>query len=295
MKPANTIITAVILSVIAAFITVKVVVPKNPALSENSAKKESAYDRVMRTGVIRCGYIPYAPYLIKDVNTGQFSGIFHDLTEEMAKLLNLKVEWSYETTFATFSEDAKNGRYDVYCGGLWSGSQGARGVDYSMPVNFVGLGVYVRSDDNRFDGKMDILNDKQYKFSVVDGEMSDVVPRSDFPNAQILSHPNNTEVSQLALDIAGKKADAMVVEKAVADEYLIKNPGTLKNLAVDHPIRVFGNTWAVAKGEWSLLSTINPTIDQMINSGTVEKVVAKYEKTPGSFYPRALPYRNGDK
>lgn len=40
---------------------------------------ETAYDRIMRTGVIRCGYIPYAPGLTKDLKTGEFGGIFYDL------------------------------------------------------------------------------------------------------------------------------------------------------------------------------------------------------------------------
>jgi polar amino acid transport system substrate-binding protein len=292
MRSSTTIISAAIIAVIAAYATVKIAIPHD---THTEVKKESAFDRVMRTGMIRCGYIPYAPYFMKDTNTGKLSGIFYELTEEMAKTLSLKVDWSYETTFATYSQDAKNGRFDVYCAGLWAVPDDARNVDYTNPVNFVGLGVYVRADDNRFDGNIGLLNDKQYKFATVDGEMSDIVAKQDFSNAQTISHPNNTEVSQLALDLTTKKADAMVVEKAVADEYLVKNPGSLKNIAIDKPIRLFGTVWAVPKGEWNLISMFNTTIDEMVNSGFAEKVVAKYEKTPGSFYPKAVPFNRGNK
>lgn len=290
MKPSKIIVIAVIFSILAAFVTVKLTIPGNT--TEGKTKiEESAYERTISSGKIRCGYIPYAPYFMKDSNTGQLSGIFYELTEKMAKMLNLKVEWTYETTFATFTQDLKNKRFDAYCAGLWAVPSDARNVDYTMPANFVGLGVYVRSDDNRFDNNIEVLNDKKYKFAAVDGEMSDIVARDDFPNAQIISHTNNTEVAQLSLDITGKKADAMVVEKAVADEYLVKNPGSLKNITIESPIRLFGTVWAVTKGEGNLITMFNPAIDEMVNSGAVAKIVAKYEKTPGSFYPKISPFK----
>ena len=49
-----------------------------------AADKESAYERVLRTGVLRCGYIAYPPHLIVDPATGTISGISHDIIEEAA-------------------------------------------------------------------------------------------------------------------------------------------------------------------------------------------------------------------
>ena len=43
--------------------------------SQVEAKKETAYERVTRTGVLRCGYATWPPNVMKDPNTGKVSGI----------------------------------------------------------------------------------------------------------------------------------------------------------------------------------------------------------------------------
>ena len=45
--------------------------------------KESAYERVIRTGIIRCGYFVWPPFLAIDPNTNKKSGIFFDIVEEI--------------------------------------------------------------------------------------------------------------------------------------------------------------------------------------------------------------------
>jgi ABC-type amino acid transport substrate-binding protein len=293
MKPATLILTAALVAVIAAYSVVKITAPKQtvvPAVVQTEKKLQSVFDKVAASKTIRCGYVVYAPYFMKDSNTGKFSGIFYDLTEEMGKALNVKIDWAYETTFGTFVEDMNTDRYDVLCGGLWPEAVRSFFIDYSVPVNYVGLGVYVRADDMRFDGNVMALNDKQYKFSTLDGEMADFVAKTDFPNAEAVSHPHNTDISQLILAVTTKKADATVVEKAVAEKYLQSNPGTIKNLTEQKPIRVFANTWGVKKGETKMLSVLNTAITELVNMGVAERIVKKYEEVPNSFYAVAKPY-----
>ena len=44
-------------------------------------------EQIIRTGVIRAAYAIYPPASIKDPNTGELSGIFIDVLEEVAKNL----------------------------------------------------------------------------------------------------------------------------------------------------------------------------------------------------------------
>ena len=285
------ILIAIFVSILAAFATVKLAAP--PAPSSAAVSQQTVFDRIMKTRVLRCGYVPYAPYLMKDPKTGEISGIFHDLTEKMAALLSLKVEWTTETSFVTFVEDIKSGRYDVYCGGLWPESAKAYGVQYSMPVNYVGLGIYVRKDDPRFDAGYSILNAPEYKFATLDGEMSQLIKAEDFPRAAESSHTQHSDIGQLLTDVLTKKADAVIVERSVIAEYEMTNPAAFKDVTQGHLIRLYPNTWAVKMGENNLIAMINTTLDEMLNSGFVEKTVKKYEKAPGSFYPVARPFREG--
>jgi ABC-type amino acid transport substrate-binding protein len=67
-----------------------------------AADKETSYDRVMRTGVIRCGYVEWPPYLLKDPNTQEFSGLIYDYMMAIGKDLGFKVEWSESVGWGIF-------------------------------------------------------------------------------------------------------------------------------------------------------------------------------------------------
>ena len=292
MKPFQTILVAVIVSVLAAYTTVKM----TSNSGTDQVKTASVFEHVMKTRTLRCGYVSYDPYLVKDANSGKMSGIFYDLTEKMGKLLNLKIEWAYETSFATFLEDIKLGRFDIFCAGLWPESAKAEGMIYSMPVNYVGLGVYARKDDARFDdGDLSKLNDAAYAFSTLDGEMSQLIKQEDFPDAKELSHAQTNDAATLLLDVINKKADVIIIEKAVVAAFEKNNPNTtLKDLTKGRLIRVYPNTWGAKQGEHDLIAMMNVAIQEMLNTGFVVKTVKIHEKAPDSFYPVANPYQQGE-
>src|SRR4051812_48435106 len=82
---------------------------------DHAIRKETAYERILRTGTLRCGYGIWPPVmLMKDANTGKISGVLVDITKEMAKALNLKVEWIEETGWAEWAEALKAHRFDVF-------------------------------------------------------------------------------------------------------------------------------------------------------------------------------------
>jgi ABC-type amino acid transport substrate-binding protein len=253
---------------------------------QSTAKDAAA--RLLDTRKIKCGYIVYEPYVIKDPNTGKLSGIFYDLTQKIAELADLEMNWTTETTYATLAEDLKMQKYDVFSGALWPEAKQAKVLDYSLPAYYSGLGVYVRGDDRRFDGNVAKLNDPRFRMATIDGEMSQIVQQSDFPNVSVLGLPDTSDISLLAENVATRKADATIIEKVVANLYLLKNPGALRNLCDTKPIRIFENTWAFAHEVPRLKTVIDTAVKEMLYSGYVDKVLAKYEEVPGSFY-RARP------
>ena len=50
---------------------------------------DSLYDRVLKSGKIRAGYICYQPTLMRDMNTKKFSGIGFEVLELAARKLSL--------------------------------------------------------------------------------------------------------------------------------------------------------------------------------------------------------------
>ena len=267
------------------------VTSKNNAPDIAQDQSDAAFNRVIKTGVLRCSYINYVPYFWVDAKTGQMQGVFYELTKRIAELANLEIVWTPETNFSTLAADLQAGRFDVFCGGLWPEINQSKVLTYSLPSFYSGLGVYVRADDHRFDHNFHKLNNPECKIATLDGEMSQIVQLSDFPKAMVLSLPSSANIADLSLSVYMRKADATIIEKSVANEFMLQHPNSLRDLTNESPIRLFENSFAFAKGEQKLKEMFDVAVKELIFGGTVEKHLQKYEKAKGDFYRLALPYR----
>lgn len=257
----------------------------------SSGAAEDAYARMVRDGRIRVGYISYPPSFIKDPNTGNLSGIFNEVLQEVGKNLGVRIDYAEEVAWGTMIEAINSGRVDLVCTGLWPTTARGKLADFTAPLYYSTVRVYARSDDSKFDNNVTAINDPAVRISAVDGEMSSIIAKDDFPKAQMKGLPQNTDVSQVLLEVATNKGDVTFVEAAVAMEYISKNPGKIKEVPSIKPLRVFPNVMMVGKGEQRFRSTIDIAIQELVNNGFVDRVIDKYEKYPNSFQRVATPYR----
>ena len=262
-----------------------------PAMAADTPAPEIAYDRVMRTGVLRCGYIVYPPEIIKDANTGTLSGTIYDLTNEAAKQLELKVEWTSEVGFADMFEGLYNGKYDALCSGLWESPARARSALFTIPINYGVYHAFVRNDDTRFDNDLSLLNNPTVTIAVIDGEYGDVVAKESYPQAKTLRLPQLSDISQLLASVAAHKADVAFLQLGTARGYIEHNPGQLRALA-KHPVRVMpAPALAVARSEQQLKNLLDTSFRYLLNNGEVERVLRHYNPELDSYNLIALPYQ----
>ncbi|MBI1309290.1 MAG: transporter substrate-binding domain-containing protein [Proteobacteria bacterium] len=249
--------------------------------------KESAYERVMRTGVLRCGYIVWAPYITKDPKTGEISGIWHDFTEEIGKVLNLKIVWAEEVTYGDIAASMQSGRVDAFCGGLWAVGERIRVIDFARPITFQPILPYVRTADHRFDHDLSLINSPQVKVSTIDGEAGELVAQEDFPKAQLASLPQLSPASDMFNQVVTGKADVFFANPGSMSTFLANNPGKVRALDVK-PLRIFPEAYAVAYGQGDLREMLDKASRALIYQGIVDKIVQKYE-TPGAGFWRVAP------
>lgn len=258
---------------------------------QTRAKSESLYDRVMSSGVIKCGYVVYFPGCNKDPNTGKLSGIGIDTLEQVAKNLGLKVEFTEEVGWGTMLEGLQTNRYDMIATPIWTNSNRARLVDFSDPLYYSPIKVWVKAGDKRFtEANLSSLNNAKFVIATVDGETAEVIASEDFPQAKRLSLPQLSGVEQVLLNVSTGKADASFEEPAVAEAFLEHNKGAIESVKMERPIRVFPNCWMFKRGQMEFKDMIDTALAQLINSGAVEKTISKYEKHKGTLYRVALPY-----
>jgi ABC-type amino acid transport substrate-binding protein len=274
-------------------LTIVLTVP-TAALAQ-SESRNAAFARVEKSGTLRCGYAVYPPFLIKDPATGKLSGISYELTEALGILTRWKIEWAVQTTYPTPSntkaiEDLASGKFDMLCAGVpWYSPWEQKGMWATpQPLFFTGFGVYVREKDTRFANGFDVrkLNDPQYKMVVNEGVGVDRLRRVDFPKVGTVLSGYNDMIKELG----NGKGDFAIIELEVANDYIAANPGKIRNIAADHPLRAYGVSFQVAYGEERLRNVVDAAATELLWGGTVDTILDKYEKVP-TFYRVAMPYR----
>jgi ABC-type amino acid transport substrate-binding protein len=172
----------------------------------------------MSTKTLRCGYFVYAPGIYKDPNTGTLSGIYIDTMQSITPRLGLKLEWTKEVGFTTMVEELNNGQYDAVCASIWPNASRAPFVVYSTPLFYSGIGVYVRRG-SKITSISDISK-PAVRIATVEGEMTDIIARQQFPSAQRVTLPQFSEVSQVLLQLEQDKADVTFVEPFQANQFM---------------------------------------------------------------------------
>jgi len=195
-------------------------------------EKESAYDRVMRTKEIRCGYLPYEPYVSKDAVTGELSGLTVDYVNAVATRQGITVNWAEEVNIDQVVPALEYGRIDAFCLPCTPDENWVKRMDFSGELGATPYYIYVREDSVLSDGDL-----KTAKFLTVDGYALTEITRDVFPDATYYSVPQTTSMAEMYEQLRYKKVDAIVNDPVSAALYMKNNPGV---------IRRFSNTPVIA-------------------------------------------------
>ena len=287
MKPAQILLT-VLLSATVAFAVGRYA----PAPSmQNETKKETAFERVMRTRTLRCAYVVRPPHILVDPNTKKISGIDHDIIEEIGKAAGLNIEWQEEVGYGVFPEHLNSGKQDAFCSLVLISARRAERVELSQAVTFLPLHVYTRAGEMRFDGNLSSINQPDVTIAVIDGSSQNAAVDSAFPNAKKFALPGDSDNSQTMLAVTTQKANAVVADDNTINDFNTRNQETLlrrvENLP---PIRTYGEAFAFGKDETALRDLFNAAIQEMVGNGIVDRLISKYESTSGSILRTAKPY-----
>lgn len=280
----------IIVSVIASVIAVKMTMPAQSGGTVAEVKKHSAYDRVIKSNTLRCGYGLWPTYVDKDANTGKLSGIFYDYMNEVGKMTGVKIEWTMEVGYGDFIEALHSGKIDAFCSGAWTNTIRAKVVTMIQPIFYVPLLTYTRKDDTRFDNNLQKLNDPQYKFAVIDGEGGELAARQYFSKSSFIQLPQLTDPSQLLINVASGKADATLTDSVTANQYLKSNPNALHEVPSQYPVTIYGATVWIDQDEPELKLWMDAATKQLIGGGTIEQLLQKYEPFPNAYYRSRLDY-----
>lgn len=258
---------------IIGFIAVVALVVGFSAMRQNTVV--SVADKVIDRGEIRIGYIVYPPLLSKDEATGKLSGISYELVEAAAAKLNLKTNWVEEVGWGSALEGLKTKRYDILGTQMWPNSARAREAVFADSPFSSGIYPYVRAGDNRFGANLAQFNSPNITISVVDGELSQFIAKENLPQAKVNALPQLASYAESFLNVVNHKADVVFAEPSSANDFLKTNPGSIQRIG-EKPIRMYGLSFAFARGQESMVSMWNVAIDELVKEDVVSTILEKY-------------------
>ncbi len=270
MKPFSIILFAVLLSLLAAFATVKWTMPHAAA----GVEKESVYERVMRTGVVRAGYYPWPTYFDVDPNTRKLTGSSVELCDAVFKMLGLKVE--YIEISANLVQDLETGKIDTRCADSPWALQTIKFLDYTSAFYDIPGYFFVRAGETRFPTLAD-MDKKEIRFIGLDGDVSTEYVQNRLPAATLMTYPLFTDPGQLMLNIADNKADAMILDPALVDTFNASNGNQLKMLFPERPLMLAPIGFSVKKGEEAWFRVLDYGVRMAHKFGLIEPILQRYD------------------
>lgn len=222
----------------------------------NATRKETAYERVMRTRTLRCGYAIWPSETEMDPNTKQLKGLIPDFAKALGDKLNLKIEWTQEIFWGQQAEALKTGKIDAVCAsdGPWVTS-GAAYVDYTEPMFYIPVYVYGREGETRFK-TLDDINKPAVSLSTIDGDITLSLALEKFPQAKRLELPASADPALTTTNVATGKADLVLMSPQTVEAANKNNQAKLVRIFPE-PLAVVNASFSVAKGETELLTMLN--------------------------------------
>ncbi len=281
-----TIVISLLAGTVGAFLILMGHLPK----AASTAKTETAMERVVKSGTLKCGYMLQPPYFMKDPNTNAFSGLWYELTEKIAALSHLKVVWAAETTERDMAADLQAGKFDVFCAGWPVGGARAQELIVTTPLHYSTLGVFARADDARFDAKPDAINRTETTFSVRLDTPEHARLLLDFPAATRVAVPAEAADTRTIDAVLDKKADLLIAERTAIEPYVNTVPSRLKEISSSHALVPVGRAFALRPDQYVLRDFLNVGKQNVLGSSFIESMLEKYTRLPGALRAAEVGY-----
>lgn len=257
--------------------------------------KETAFDRVKRTHVLRCGYFAQAPWFFIDPATMQKGGYSYDVVMEIAAKSQLQVEWVEEMAPANATQSLADGRYDMMCSPLCVDAAQAQTNLYTTTVMHVPTLAIVRAGDKRFQrdkaGIGESLNAKGLRILVKRDVTAEDMAAKKFPNAERVQadlFASDHDMLQMLMD---NKADVAFTGKIAADMFDAGNPGKINILNV--PVDFCNGAYLLPPGEHDLKQLVDNAIMTLNAAGTLDMIAQKHMPLdPRHIKMPDMPYRD---
>lgn len=193
--------------------------------------EQSLLEDIKDAGVIRIGTTgDYGPFsYVNDKCEGIFYGLDIDLANDLAKSMNVRVEF-VQTTWSTLMDDLLTGKFDVGMSGISINAVREEMAMFSIPLMTDGKAAIARDKGADKFNTVTAINQPHVRVIFNPGGTNEQFARANFPNATLILNEDNITIFQKFVD---GDADVMVtdaietiVQQEVHPELVAVNPDT---------------------------------------------------------------------
>jgi polar amino acid transport system substrate-binding protein len=246
-------------------------------LEEESDNLEGNHslERIKETKIIRVGFSNYPPALMHDEKYNNFSGIFYEIMMAIAKKHKWQIKLTEETGYGAIIDGLNSNRFDVFGSTVWPTPERKEQAIFSKPLYLSPVYAWAKKNDK-------IKNISSAKIVVKENDISHSIAMADYPNARLIRVPQLTAPIELLSFVADNRGNV-----TFAEPYLVKIFNDNSNIKMvkimDQPIREYENTFMFKSNNNDLRDLFDKEIEEMKNSGDLNKLIKKYTGTEDTF------------
>jgi ABC-type amino acid transport substrate-binding protein len=207
----------------------------------------SVLAKVKNSGVLKVCYAQTTPDAYKDPKTGEWAGVFVDLTHDLADWMKVKIE-PVEVQFATVILALNRGDCDLFAASLLYNAPRAMQINYIVPFAAKGMNAVIAAGNPKHFTKPSDFNQDGVTLAAVAGSRDYEVAKREFPKAKIIALQPPTDI-QLFEAVRRGDADAAFAN-GITIRWWLKSPGhDWATIAFKDDFSTQPNGWAIRYGD----------------------------------------------
>lgn len=216
----------------------------------------------------------YTPLNFVDPETGKGIGWEYDAFNEIAKRLNMKVDWKL-SSWDTMIQAVRDGQFDVGMDGITINEDRKKQVDFSDPYMVSEMFMLVRANEDRFTDAKSFAAKEEHLVGAQAGTTNFYVAVYNVLDGDE-KNPRIKLFDTFGASVQALKSgdvDLVLMDATSARGYMGASPDSFKIVGTPLGTEEFGFIFTPGS---DLVEPINAAIKQMKEDGTIEKLNQKW-------------------
>ncbi|MGI6605545.1 MAG: basic amino acid ABC transporter substrate-binding protein [Peptococcia bacterium] len=213
----------------------------------------------------------FQPFEYKDLETDEIIGFDIDLIKAIAEESGIKVEIQ-SLGFDALIPAVQSGTIDIVASGMTIDEERGKQVDFTAPYINAGLAIAVAKSNETIKQAEDLKGTTVAVQIGTTGAKTANALKDEGVVAKVLTYDT---IDVLMAELTKGTVDAVINDAQVTEAFIKSGHDDIKIVGEQMSVEQYG--FAVRKGNADLLAKLNSGLEKVMENGTYDELLAKYE------------------